>query len=157
MPMKGFASASAGINSATVRFMNETRTFETAIDGYIWLLNRFVAHQPKNFRKDREWLLRYLASSPTVLFYYDPGRAQDPALHVALTNGWCAKKSVSNDYKFAVLAIAGTLAGSSYPTNWDFRPTRPMRDVPMNRAARAGKPVDLKNHYPVVEVGDYGF
>ena len=65
--------------AVTVRFLGKTQSFVTGIESYIWLLGKFVQYKPVGFRKDREWLLRYLASSPEVLFYYDKARARERA------------------------------------------------------------------------------
>jgi len=140
----------------TVRFLGETQSFSKGIESYIWLLGKFVQHHPVGFRNDRDWLLRYLASSPEVLFYYDKARARDPDNFVRLSNGWCAKKSITNDYKFRVLCVAAAVAGLHFPTDWDWSPDRSTEGLVKDREAEARRGTQLAD-YPYTDVREYGF
>jgi hypothetical protein len=107
-------------------FRGERRTFNTAKEGYIWLIERFISERPELFKNpSNETLFVALGKSrncfgrnPKSLFKGSPHLADNPSNYQRLSNGWYANLNLSNAQKFDIRLRFGALAHLEYPVDW---------------------------------------
>lgn len=107
------------------RFQSERASFETAKDGYIWLVEKLLKKGREVLSQDGTKLASaglgtILARTPEELFPGSPHLSSDNSKYVRLSNGWVANVNLNNAQKFAALLRLGALAGAVFPTDWDW-------------------------------------
>lgn len=111
-------------------FEGKEATFPTAKEGYLWLVERFVAARPSIFEtpsKDETLYValgrkrNYFAKTATALFKKGtPELADNRNNYARLSNGWYANVNLSNTNKFEILLKFGALVGKRFQRDWDF-------------------------------------
>lgn len=110
-------------------FKGEECTFESAKEGYIWLVEKFISVRPDLFsnpNQDTMYLAvgrgtNYFAGSPQQLFSTNPHLADDKNHYYQLKNGRYANVVLSNSTKFIVLVRFSVVTNMEYSTDWDWR------------------------------------
>lgn len=102
--------------------------FETAKDGYLWLVERFISKIPQLFENPDKKTAQiamghgrnYFARSPEKLFKKSPHLRDNAANYHRLSNGWYANTNLDNARKFEVLARLAFSAGLEFEKKWDW-------------------------------------
>jgi hypothetical protein len=110
----------------TVSFRGIVKTFSTAKEAYIWLIDKFCAAKPAilaNFLISghggiNRWARNYFARSRTQLFLASPHLAEDRNLYEPVSAGWLANVNMDNPRKFLVLRRLAALADFTYGSDW---------------------------------------
>jgi hypothetical protein len=110
-------------------FKGQKQSFDTAKDGYVWLLEKFMAIRPELFlgpSSDTVYLAigksrNYFAKRPHALFRASPHLADNPGNFARLSNGWFANLNLSNDQKFDILCRFSAVTGLEYETDWTWQ------------------------------------
>lgn len=141
-----FTDFSVARHGATAVFRSVERSFPTAKEAYIWLVNHFVAQRPEVFT-DLRWettgyvalghrrtedggtIRNYFGRSPQRLFRHSPWLADDESKFVRLTNEWYANVNLSNREKFEILLRFGWVVGLKCGVDWDWNPFDPSDDL----------------------------
>lgn len=111
-----------------VKFKGETLEFSTSKRAYVWLLEKFIAFNPKPF-VTINWETVFVAEgrkrnyfSQTIegLFHGSPHLAVDPNNYSQLSNGWYANLNLSNERKRTILFRFAAIAGLKYDDDWSW-------------------------------------
>lgn len=113
-------------NRATV--FGETKEFETAKDGFVWLITKFVSKDPSIFDSPNSKLVRvavgrgrnYFARSPEKLFPKSPHLAENSSSYEKLPNGWYANVNMSNAEKFRILSLLAWATKLEFEKDWNW-------------------------------------
>ena len=117
-----------GASPTVVSFQGEKRDFPSQKQAYIWLVERFIAYNPKPF-VDLDWetvyivkgpLILYFAKSLRALFKQNPSLASEKSKHHRLTNGWYAQLYLSENQKVEILDRLGSVAHLHLGVDWDW-------------------------------------
>jgi len=127
------------------RYKGMERHFGTAIEAYIWLVERFIEVRPEVFtdikwettgyvavgqrRSEGHAIRNYFAKSPTKLFRESPHLADNPNNYCRLANAWYANKNLSNAQKFDILCRFGWVVGLTWRTDWDLEVLDPSEQL----------------------------
>lgn len=122
------AAKQGGKTPNVARFRGKEASFDTAREGYVWLIERFVGIRPTLFSDPSSETLRlalgrrrnYFAKTPSALFRSSPHLADNEANFTRLSNGWLANVNLNNAQKFDVLMRFAGLTGAQYPDEWDW-------------------------------------
>ena len=122
-------------NRAT--FKELSGTFETAKEGYVWLVERCIKEVPEIFSNIDSKTYRvavgrgrnYFARSPEKLFKAWPHLAEVNSNFQRLANGWYANLNLDNDKKFDVLCRLSWLANLDFGKEWDWVVDRATDDL----------------------------
>lgn len=109
-------------------FKGEECTFESAKEGYIWLVEKFISVRPDFFSnpsQDTMYLAvgkgaNYFAGKPQKLFPQSPHLADDQNNYFRLKNGRYANVNLSNVTKFDVLLRFSAITKVNYLDEWDW-------------------------------------
>lgn len=107
-------------------FDGNAREFETAKEGYLWLVEKFISRIPKIFENPDQRTARiaighgrnYFARSPEKLFRKSPHLRENAVNYHRLSNGWYANTNLDNARKFEVLVRLAFAAGLEYEKIW---------------------------------------
>lgn len=110
-------------------FKGVDASFESAREGYVWLIERFISCRPSLFTEPSNETLQialgksrnYFAKNPAALFRGSPHLADNDSNFARLGNGWVANVNLNNAQKFDILMRFAALAGVSYPEEWEWR------------------------------------
>lgn len=110
-------------------FRGYERSFDTAKEGYIWLIEKFIAVRPELFSDPSSETLylalgksrNYFGRNPNALFKGSPHLAEIHTNHVHLRNGWFANVNLNNAQKFDILLRFAALTRVEYPTEWEWK------------------------------------
>jgi hypothetical protein len=109
-----------GRKITVTHFRDEKKTHDTAKDGYVWMLNQFIAAHPAlvtytdiTETRDR----RYIAAWWEDLFLRSRHLAYISGGWQKLENGWCAITNLNAREMVDLLRIFGYTCGL---TDWDF-------------------------------------
>lgn len=109
-----------------VRFDQDEQLFDTAKDGYLWLVERFAAARPSTFQKV-DWSTqfvvegtkrKYFAKDPKGLFPASPKLAEDASMYQKLSNDWFAISNLNNNEKFAILCRLAAVGELEFERQW---------------------------------------
>ncbi|SFM54142.1 hypothetical protein [Nitrosomonas communis] len=109
-----------------VTFADQSKSFPSAKQAYIWLVEKILNNKPDKDIDD--YVLnsmfirgshgaRYLARNPAELFPRDPNRAKDSNCYHKLSNGWFLNTNLSNKQKRDKL-LNLTAVYEAYDSNW---------------------------------------
>lgn len=134
-----------GAAETVARYKGTEKRFPSAIDAYIWLVERFIGMKPEVFtdikwettgyvavgqRKSEGHAIRnYFARSPGKLFHESPHLADNPNNYCVLQNGWYANKNLSNAQKFDILCRFGWVVRLKWETDWDWEVLDPSEQL----------------------------
>jgi hypothetical protein len=134
-----------GPAETVARYKGMERRFPTAIDAYIWLVERFIGLRPEVFtdikwkttgyvavgqrRSEGHAIRNYFARSPAKLFRQSPHLAGDLNNYCELSNGWYANKNLSNAQKFDILCRFGWVVGLKWGGDWDWEVLDPSEQL----------------------------
>jgi hypothetical protein len=106
-----------------VEFNGQKVLCDSAKDGYIWLVERFLLNYPDLLEKDWSIFNRkqgvFFSRSLQELFK-DYTSEVLPSMHSRLLNGWHAKTNISNAQKLDSLIHLSALAGLTMGKDWDW-------------------------------------
>ena len=100
----------------------------TAKEGYLWLVERFIAEKRELFVDPSSETLylalgrsrNYFAKSPSALFKGSLRLADDASNYARLPNGWYANVNLNNAQKFEILFRFAGLTKTEYLVEWDW-------------------------------------
>ncbi len=110
-------------------FRGTEKAFDSARDGYIWLVEQFMVCRPALFADPSSDTLtlalgksrNYFGRKPEALFRGSPHLADDASNFSRLSNGWVANVNLNNAQKFDILLRFAALTGVAYPEEWEWR------------------------------------
>lgn len=110
-------------------FKGVEASFDSAREGYIWLVEKFISCRPRLFTDPSNETLQvalgrsrnYFAKTPAALFRGSPHLAANHANFARLKNGWVANVNLNNGQKFDILMRFAGLVGARYPEEWEWR------------------------------------
>jgi len=111
-------------NRAT--YKGKERTFDTAKEGLIWLVEQMVrdgkhlVDTEKKLEIAASQKRKYLARSPMELFSSSKHLADDANNFAKLPYGWFLNVNLSNKAKFEVLARLSWVVNIKFPEEWDW-------------------------------------
>ena len=117
-----------GASPTVVSPQGKKRDFPSQKQAYIWLVERFIAHNPKPFI-DLDWETVYIVKGPRILYFakslralfkHNPRLADDKRKHHRLTNGWYAQLYLSENQKVEILERLGGVAQFRVGVDWDW-------------------------------------
>lgn len=121
-------SSRGGAKLTVAMFQGEQREFPSQKDAYLWLIERFIARNPKPF-VDLDWQtlliakgprILYFAKSLRVLFRQNPDLAKDKNKHSRLSNGWYAQLILNEDQKVEILERIASVSNLRMGVDWDW-------------------------------------
>lgn len=121
-------SGHGGERPTAVSFRGEHREFPSQKQAYIWLVERFIANNPKPF-VDLDWETVYIVKGPRILYFakslralfkHNPRLADDKRKHHRLTNGWYAQLYLSENQKLEILERLSAVAQLKMGVEWDW-------------------------------------
>lgn len=121
-------SGRRGARPTVLSFRGEEREFPSQKQAYIWLVERFIAHNPRPF-VDLDWRTVYIVKGPRILYFarslralfkQSPRLANDKNKHHRLTNGWYAQLYLSENQKVEILERLGAVAHLKMGVDWDW-------------------------------------
>lgn len=108
-------------------FKGKEAAFDTAKEGFIWLVEQMVHHGKQHFIEQGEKLViaasrrrKYLARSPEELFHDSMHLVDDINNYAKLPYGWYLNVNLDNKSKFDVLARLSWVVNVRYPDDWDW-------------------------------------
>lgn len=122
------SSGRGGASPTIVSFQGEQREFPSQKLAYIWLVERFIAHNPKPF-VDLDWETVYIVKGPSILYFakslrtlfkQNPHLADDKNRHHRLTNGWYARLVLNEEQKVEILERLSAVAQLKMGVDWDW-------------------------------------
>jgi hypothetical protein len=122
------ASGRGGSRRTTAMFHSEPHLFPSQKEAYIWLIERFVAFNPKPF-VELDWETVYVVKGPRILYFAKSLKAlfrQNPHLaerhnrHHRLTNGWYVQLVLNEDQKVEILVRLAALSHQRMGVDWDW-------------------------------------
>lgn len=121
-------SSRGGAKQTVAMFQGEQREFPSQKDAYLWLIERFIARNPKPF-VDLDWQtlliakgprILYFAKSVRVLFRQNPDLAKDASKHRRLSNGWYAQLVLNEEQKVEILGRIASVSNLRMGVDWDW-------------------------------------
>jgi hypothetical protein len=110
-----------GATPTRVSFRRLKNNCHTAIESYIWLVDKFLAVNPDLLERDPQLAegdgRRYFARSPKELYPASPHLAEDRN-YQSVSGGWFASTILDNPLKFKILARLASSAGSKFGEDW---------------------------------------
>jgi hypothetical protein len=121
-------SSRGGSKPTVAMFEGERREFPSQKDAYLWLIERFIARNPKPFVElDWQTLLiakgpriLYFAKSLRVLFRQRPDLAKDKNKYSRLSNGWYAQLVLNEEQKVEILERIASVSNLRMGVDWDW-------------------------------------
>ena len=118
-----------GATPTTAVFRGKERSFRTAKDAYLWLVEQLSEYRPGLIQVEDERFRaffrtlpkKYFAPKPSQLFPPDSKLRDNSSTYATLQNGWYAYVHLDNADKFAILLRLSELCALTYPTDWDFK------------------------------------
>jgi len=122
-------SRQGGSTRNTAKFRGLEHSFDTAKEGYIWLIEQFIAVRPELFTDPSSETLylalgkarNYFGKSPEALFKGSPHLADNETNYARLANGWFVNVNINNAQKFEILLRLAALTRAEYPTEWEWK------------------------------------
>jgi hypothetical protein len=137
-------SRPGGSKATEVEFRGRQAHFKSQKAAYIWLVERFIEHNPKPF-VELDWQTAFVAEGPRAVYFAKSLRAlfgeqgqhlaADPNKWHHLSNGWYAKLVLSELQKIDLLSKLAAVARLLFGVHWDWNgqgrlnPQRPPEDV----------------------------
>lgn len=117
-----------GSTPTTVRLLNSVHNFDSGIQAYLWLVDRFESHSlgtlaryvALHYRGSKSRKGCRFAKTPSDLFPVDSTRRQNPAFYAKLACGWFADTNLSHDDKFSTLVQLAYMCDLEYEEHWNF-------------------------------------
>lgn len=104
-------SKRSGATPTTVSFKSDERSFQSAKEAYVWLIERFLRFHPEPFL-NLNWETAFIAKGqkrnyfgrdPKTMFHESPHLAADLNNWTRLSNGWVVNLNLSNAQKLDIL------------------------------------------------------
>ena len=121
-------SKRGGSKPTVAKFFGSQQQFATSKEAYIWLVERFIAQNPKAFAAPSSGILdvalgkrrNYFGRNLKRMFHASPELAENPSNYVRLSNGWYANVNLNNAEKFRILLGLAAVTRVAYPNQWDW-------------------------------------
>ena len=118
-----------GAKRTVATFRGKTTRFDSAVQAYLWLIARFLEHQPALLERQEEWhpflfkgtKRRYFARDPVSLFPQGSRLPHKPGTVAQVQTGWFANINLNDPLKFEILVRVSALTMLEYPDDWEFR------------------------------------
>jgi len=123
------SSSQRGRSDCVAKFSSESRRFDSARAGYLWIVERFFALRPQLLQEPsckNEYFSQgrdryYFARTPKQLFPRSPNLAEESANYARLSMGWYANTNLSNEQKFEILTRVSVRVGLQFKRDWDWQ------------------------------------
>jgi hypothetical protein len=142
-------SRRGGSRTTEARFFQESARFSTAREGYIWLVERLMHHNPTLFT-DMRWettgyvavgrrrgpngaARNYFAKAPQNLFISTPSLAGDHSNYCRLTNGWFLNLNLNTRENFEILCRFAAMSKLKHGEHWDWEVLDPTEELSKSR------------------------
>ena len=117
-----------GSKPTVAMFQSQQRDFPSQKEAYLWLIERFIAYNPRPF-KDLDWQTRFIAKGPRILYFakslrvlfrQNPDLAKDASKHRRLSNGWYAQLILNEEQKVEILERIASVSNLRMGVDWDW-------------------------------------
>jgi len=118
-----------GAKPTVATFRGRTVRFKSAVQAYLWLIERFLNHQPALLERQAEWhpflfrgtLRTYFARDPALLFPEGSDLPHRPGTVAHVCPGWVANINLNDPLKFEILVRVSALTALEYSDDWEFK------------------------------------
>jgi hypothetical protein len=121
-------SKRGGPKATEAMFRGVSQHFDSEIDAYIWLVEKFIKTNPEPFRTVN-WETEFIAQGPRSLYFsrslarlfkQDSDFGINPSLYRILSNGWYTKAALNPGQKFNILLRMAAVSKLKLGEDWDW-------------------------------------
>lgn len=114
----------------TATFDGSRKEFLSEQEAYVWMLNRFISHEPQLFTGTASHL-KYICSGARGAIYFSQ-LPQDLRKPRALSNGWHAELNLANSQKIRNLGKLASSTHLKYGVDWKWDALNRLTNAPID-------------------------